>query len=299
MRPDAFAAVMATGIVSIAAEDHGFHRISDALIVVAVALFAALIIAAIFRLRPDLDDLDVPLQLLTFVAACAVVGTRLSWWPLGVVGLLGWLLLLPLALLGMWRYRWSGLRDRARGGWELAGVATSGLAIVAADLGFAAAAIGLLALAICLYCAMTGLVLWRAAHEPSAADLYQPDMWILMGGAAIATLAGDHIFEAGVEQIRPVTVVTWLVASAWIPLLVAASVRVARRQLVGSGLPAGDVLVGHVRDGCRNGLALADGDLAGVHVDRPGGVARHVSAHLLANSARLHTLRVDERAEIG
>ena len=226
MRPDAFAAVMATGIVSIAAEDHGFHRISDALIVVAVALFAALIIAAIFRLRPDLDDLDVPLQLLTFVAACAVVGTRLSWWPLGVVGLLGWLLLVPLALLAMWRYRWSGLRDRARGGWELAGVATSGLAIVAADLGFAAAAIGLLALAICLYCVMTGLVLWRAAHEPSAADLYQPDMWILMGGAAIATLAGDHIFEAGVEQIRPVTVVTWLVASAWIPLLVAASVRV-------------------------------------------------------------------------
>ena len=291
MRPDAFAAVMATGIVSIAAEDHGFHRISDALIVVAVALFAALIIAAIFRLRPDLDDLDVPLQLLTFVAACAVVGTRLSWWPLGVVGLLGWLLLLPLALLGMWRYRWSGLRDRARGGWELAGVATSGLAIVAADLGFAAAAIGLLALAICLYCVMTGLVLWRAAHEPSAADLYQPDMWILMGGAAIATLAGDHIFEAGVTADsagdgRDVDRRQRMDTAAG-----RGERASARRQLVGSGLPAGDVLVGHVRDGCRNGLAPADGDLAGVHVDRPGGVAHHLSAHLLAISARLHTLR--------
>ena len=173
----------------------------------------------------DFDDLDVPLQLLTFVAACAVVGTRLSWWPLGVVGLLGWLLLMPMALRAMWRYPWTGLRDRARGGWELAGVATSGLAIVAADVGLVGLAIGLLALAICLYCVVTGLVLWRAVHEPTAPDLFQPDAWILMGGAAIATLAGDHIYQAGVEDIRPVTVVTWIVASLWIPLLVAATVR--------------------------------------------------------------------------
>jgi hypothetical protein len=72
---------------------------------------------------------------------------------------------------------------------------------------------------------MTGLVLRRAAHEPSAPELYQPDMWILMGGAAIATLAGDSIDTAGLGEIRPVTVVTRIVASAWIPLLVAASVR--------------------------------------------------------------------------
>jgi hypothetical protein len=225
VKPDAFAAVMATGIVSIAAQDHGFDRISDALIVVAVALFAALAVAALVRLRPDFGDPDVPLQLLTFVAACAVVGTRLSWWPLGVACLLGWIALLPLALLAMWRHRWSGLRDRARGGWELASVATSGLAIVAADLSFVAAAIGLLALAISLYVVMTSLVLWRAAHAAKAAELYQPDVWILMGGAAIATLAGDHIHKAGVEQVRPVTVVTWIVASVWIPLLVAVSVR--------------------------------------------------------------------------
>ncbi len=225
MRPDAFAAVMATGIVSIAAADHGFHGISDVLAVISVVIFAALVIAALVWLRPDFDDLDVPIQLLTFVAACAVVGTRLGWWPLGVVGLLGWLVLLPMALRGMWRYRWTGLREHARGGGELASVATSGLAIVAGDLGFVGVAIGLLALAICLYCVMTGLVIWRAAHEPSAPELFQPDMWILMGGAAIATLAGDHIHKAGFVDIRPVTVVTWIVASLWIPVLVAASVR--------------------------------------------------------------------------
>lgn len=216
---------MATGIVSIAAQDHGFDRISECLAVVAVVLFAVLVIAAVARLRPDLGDVDAPIQMLTFVAACAVVGTRLHWWLLDVCALLGWLLLMPLVVRSMWRRRWTGLRDRARGGWELVSVATSGLAIVAADRGFVAEAIGLLALAICLYVAVTSLVLWRAAHEPAAPALYQPDVWILMGGAAIATLAGDHIHHAGVEDIWPVTVVTWIIAGAWIPVLVAASVR--------------------------------------------------------------------------
>lgn len=216
---------MATGIVSIAAEDHGFHRISDVLAVVSVAVLAGLVLAAVLRLRPDFGDHDAPIQMLTFVAACAVVETRLGWWPLGVVALLGWLLVMPLVVRNMWRYRGTGLRDRARGGGELVSVATSGLAILAADRGLVGVAIAVLAFAICLYCAMTSLVLWRAVHEPTAPELYQPDVWILMGGAAIATLAGDHIHMAGVEQIWPVTVVTWVVASAWIPLLVAASPR--------------------------------------------------------------------------
>jgi hypothetical protein len=47
----------------------------------------------------------------------------------------------------------------------------------------------------------------------------QPDIWILMGAAAIATLAGDHIDRAGLEAVRPVTVVTWYVATVWIPPL--------------------------------------------------------------------------------
>jgi hypothetical protein len=80
----------------------------------------------------------------------------------------------------LWRYRWTGLRDRARGGGELVSVATSGLAIIAADLGLVGLAIGLLVLAICIYCLMTGVVLWRAVHEPTAVELRQPDVWILM-----------------------------------------------------------------------------------------------------------------------
>ena len=44
MKPDAFAAVMATGIVSIAAADHGFQVASDVLVVLAAAAFPVLIV---------------------------------------------------------------------------------------------------------------------------------------------------------------------------------------------------------------------------------------------------------------
>jgi tellurite resistance protein TehA-like permease len=46
-----------------------------------------------------------------------------------------------------------------------------------------------------------------------------------MGGVAIMTLAGDHIHEAGIQWIRPATVVTWVVATVWIPPLVYVAVR--------------------------------------------------------------------------
>ena len=44
MRPDVFAAVMATGIVSIAAADHGYGVGSDGLVIVAAVAFAVLIV---------------------------------------------------------------------------------------------------------------------------------------------------------------------------------------------------------------------------------------------------------------
>lgn len=239
MRPDAFAAVMATGIVSIAAADHGYRGISSVLVMLAAVALAVLLVVAIVKLRPDFDDLDVPLMLFTFVAACAVVGTRLQCAALGVAGALAWVAVAALAVRLLWRDRWVGLRARARGGWELASVATSGLAIVAADIGWIGLAVALLILALCVYGLMTGLVLWRACHDRVAPELKQPDIWILMGGAAIATLAGDHIHKAGLAAIRPVTIVTWIVASVWIPLLVVWSARLREGNWWAAVFPLG------------------------------------------------------------
>ncbi|MGH3676294.1 MAG: tellurite resistance/C4-dicarboxylate transporter family protein [Mycobacterium sp.] len=238
MRPDAFAAVMATGIVSIAAEDHGYHVISDVLDGLAVAGLAVLVVVAAVGWRRDpLDfaDPDVPIRLFTFVAACAVLGARLAdhrpvLWVLGATALAAWLLLAPLVAHRMWSHRWTGLRDRAHGAWELASVATSGLAIVAADLALLGVAVGFWVLAIAVYLVMTGLILWRAAHDPTAPEGFEPDNWILMGGVAIATLAGDHIHHAGVDEVRDVTIGTWILATLWIPPLIYLGLRRINRR---------------------------------------------------------------------
>jgi tellurite resistance protein TehA-like permease len=230
VKPDSFAAVMATGIVSIAAMDHGYGVVSDVLIVLAAGALPLLIVAAAIAWRREswaLTDVDVALGLCSYIAACAVVGARLAehrivLWVLAGMALQGWLSLAPVVARRMWRDR-GGLRDRAHGGWELASVATSGLAIVMADLKIVFLAVLFLAIAIGVYLVMTGLIVWRTVRDPSAPELAQPDIWILMGGAAVATLAGDHIDEAGLTSVWPVTVVTWVFATAWIPPLVWAS----------------------------------------------------------------------------
>src|SRR6185295_11151462 len=217
VKPDTFAAVMATGIVSIAALDHGFRVVSDVLIVLAGGALPMLIAAAATAWRREswnLNDLDVAIRLCTYIAACAVVGARLAEYRVVL-----WVLA-PVVARRMWRDRGVGLRARAHGGWELASVATSGLAIVTADLKIVFLAVLFWVVAIGVYLAMTGLVVWRAIDDSSAPELLQPDIWILMGGAAIATLADDHIHKTGLESVRPVTMVTWIVATVWIPLLV-------------------------------------------------------------------------------
>ncbi|OBG68865.1 MULTISPECIES: tellurite resistance/C4-dicarboxylate transporter family protein [unclassified Mycobacterium] len=241
--PDVFAAVMATGILSIAARNHNYNWISDALGVIAslglVFLIALVGTTAVGRrrtLRWDLSDPDVTLRLFTFVAACAVIDTRLSAnvWVLrvlGAVGLCSWLVLLVVSARNMFARRWVALRDDAHGAWELGSVGTSGLAIVIARAAYQtgerwwlAVAVAVWAAAIVIYALMTWLILWRVVNERQDRDGFEPDTWILMGGMAIATLAGDNIHSLAptwlAAPVRIVTVVTWAMATLWIPPLI-------------------------------------------------------------------------------
>jgi len=251
LSPDAFAAVMATGIVSVSALDHHYRWISAALAAVAVLSLVAMIALAVAnsvvheKFPFALGDSDVVVRLFTFVAACAVLGARFEACPaairiLAAIAWLAWLVLLPLAIRSMWPHRWAGLRDRAHGAWELVSVATSGLAIITAHLALltrdcALFAVGLaaLVLAIGMYGLSTWLIVWRAVSAP-ADDIWRPDSWILMGGLAIATLAGDRLHRVGLaiatpdwllDTVRAVNVVTWILATLWIPPLIYATVR--------------------------------------------------------------------------
>jgi tellurite resistance protein TehA-like permease len=248
--PDVFAAVMATGILSIGARDHGYRWLSDALGVVAtvalVCLAALVVLSALGRRnRWDLTDPDVTLRLFTFVAACAVIDSRLSAnvWVLRLLGLAAlssWLVLTVLSARNMLAHNWAALRGRAHGAWELASVGTSGLAIVMAQLArhtghrwWLAVAVPMWAAAICVYGLMTWLIVWRAVGERRR-EGFAPDSWILMGGLAIATLAGDNIHALApawlAGPVRVGTVVTWVAASLWIPPLVYFGLRRIHRR---------------------------------------------------------------------
>jgi tellurite resistance protein TehA-like permease len=241
--PDVFATVMATGILSIAAANHHYRQISETMGILAslgLAVLVALVIVTHRFAQWDLKDPDVTLRLFTFVAACAVLDSRLASQPvlvqvLGVVALVSWLVLIVLSARNMSACAWSGLRDRAHGAWELASVGTSGLAIVAAKVArhtpehwWLAVAVPVWLAALCIYGLMTWLILWRSVAQRQnparEGGAFEPDTWILMGGLAIATLAGDNIHSLApawlTGPVLVVTVVTWVAATLWIPPLI-------------------------------------------------------------------------------
>jgi hypothetical protein len=135
----------------------------------------------------DFTDPDVTLRLFTFVAACAVLDTRLSsnvvvLRILGAVALSAWLVLIVLTARNMTAHRWAVLRDHTHGAWELASVGTSGLAIVMAQLSYYTGhrwwlvlAVPIWLAAIGIYVLMTWPVLWRVVAERQDRDGFEPD----------------------------------------------------------------------------------------------------------------------------
>ncbi|MEO7127070.1 MAG: tellurite resistance/C4-dicarboxylate transporter family protein [Nakamurella sp.] len=252
MAPDAFALVMATGIVSVAADDHGYRPVGAVLAALATAAFAVLAIAWGWHFLThrgdviaDFRDPDVALRMFTFVAGACVLGV--VWlrepsivWIFAACAGAGWLLLIPLSARDVRSRPRTELRNHVHGAWLLVSVATSGLATTAGDLAAGHSIGWLLYLGIVawvvawvLYVAVTYLILWRVWAQPFRAESIAPDAWILMGALAISALAGAHLLEASralapsavvSDAVQGAMMVVWIVATAWIPVLTAAQV---------------------------------------------------------------------------
>lgn len=251
MPPDAFAVVMATGIIAVDAHRQYFAHLDTAMTVIACAAFAVLVLDVAVRAATSsgmpfhhLRRPDTALRLFSFVAACAVLGARFRirpavLWPLGAVALVAWIILVPLATADVRTRPVADLREHAHGAWLLASVATAGLAITAADLGIIAPWAGWPVLSMAawllgalLYVATVGLIARRALARLAPQDV-TPDSWILMGAVAILTLATAHVdttlrdqgvFTGLVRATDPIIAVLWILATLWIPVLLAAEV---------------------------------------------------------------------------
>lgn len=246
--PNAFAFVMATGIVSAALAASRVQVASVVLLWVGVTGLVVLIVVLIAHLTRHADaaarDARDPRRAFgyfTLVAGMGVVTTGLSGIaPAGllviVVAVAGvvWLVLayaLPANLI--LRPHEAPVSADIDGSWFLLVVSAQSLAIALATLRFGdvatVIAIGLWGTGIVLYLIFATLILLRLLTVRNTPDSFTPSYWIFTGATAISVLAATHISRIGSGLDLPLVMrpfiagaafVLWAFGTWWIPLLI-------------------------------------------------------------------------------
>jgi tellurite resistance protein TehA-like permease len=241
---------MATGIISIEMEAHGFTVISWVMLVVTVVAFIALLVLNAWRFishRHELvDDFTHPLRgfgFYTFVAAANVLAVRIVSFGHGVA------LVLMLIATVLWLIRgyavpWTtrlGAGERpivaaANGTWFVWAVGAQSISVAATVLApydpghwLPLIAVGAWCLGLFLYVVDGVFVVMRLLSYPFGAEDLTPPYWVAMGAAAITALAGSKLatlppgpFADLVRQaIHPAAFFAWIVASWLLPALFA------------------------------------------------------------------------------
>jgi tellurite resistance protein TehA-like permease len=255
LNPGYFALVMATGIVSIAMENHHAYELSVVLLwltgieyLVLLCVYGWRVAAFRAAVAADLTDPARAFGYFTFVAATDVLGTRLAVdrhepaaLVLLAVGSIAWLV---LGYVVPWTAVLNHSRpvlQHANGTWFIWVVASQSIAVLAAGLepavGVGRRELALLAVfswsvGVFLYGAARAVVAARMlVHELRPADL-TPPYWVSMGATAITVVAGARIVQmadapmvtATRGLIAGMSVVFWAFGSWLIPALVAAGV---------------------------------------------------------------------------
>lgn len=253
LSPVYFALVMATGIVSVGCHFLELNALSMVLFYLNQVQYLILLLMLLLRLTLYFTDVKRDLTtditgpgFLTFVAGSCVLGIQYcllaKLFELGLmlwmISLVGWLFIgyTFLTIITI-KERKPSLPDSLNGGWLLFTVSTQGIAILGVQL------IGHLAIPIALhlfitlaafflglffYLLLISLVFFRLAFDPLSAKEFTPPYWVMMGAAAISALSGAILvltipkypfFSDLVPVVKGLTLMLWVVASWWIPLL--------------------------------------------------------------------------------
>ncbi len=245
---------MATGIVSIDAQQRGMPALAVSLFVLNALAYVVLILLTGLRLAwawsEVVADFTNPARgagFLTFTAGSCVLAAQCllvvrvaaAALALAVVGAISWAVLTYLLLLVVITGRRKpAFRRSINGNWLVAVVSTQSLAVIlillAADdgLGLSArwqfVALCLYLVGAALYLILITLIFYRLVFLPLAASSFTPPYWINMGALAISTLAGSLIVTHAqnrqsltemVPFVRGFTLFFWANATWWIPLL--------------------------------------------------------------------------------
>ncbi len=251
--PAYFALIMATGIVSIAADLLGFGLIAIGLLWLNIACYAILwllTVGRVFlfprRLLADLGDLKRGTGFLTIVAGTCIVGSQLvalkeAYHPALLLLLFGlglWVLLIyAVCTAFVITQDKPSLGEGINGTWLLFTVSTQSVSVLAGRLiphvpeqreTLAFLALSMFLVGCVLYIIIITLIFYRFTFfEMLPADLGAP-YWINMGAVAITTLAGSILAANNYHSpvlapllpfIAGFTLLFWSVATWWIPLL--------------------------------------------------------------------------------
>jgi tellurite resistance protein TehA-like permease len=246
--------VMATGIVSVAAQLREFPSIARALLAINVCFYVALwgltlIRVAVFRRHfiADLFDHGRSFGFFTTVAATCVLGNQFVivqarpqvaclLWMLGIVlwALVTYSVLTALTV----KPEKPSLADGINGGWLVAVVASQSVAtlgaLVTPSLSAARDVATFFSLMMwlgggMLYIWIIALIFYRYTFFPLDERQLAPPYWINMGAMAISTLAGTLFAQNAIgspllDQLHPfilgLTLLFWATATWWIPLLI-------------------------------------------------------------------------------
>ncbi|TEA79462.1 tellurite resistance/C4-dicarboxylate transporter family protein [Allopusillimonas ginsengisoli] len=254
LSPANFGMVMATGIVSLAAEYWRFAIISDTLFYLNNVLYGVLCVLTLWRLLtyPRLFFVDMFSHLqgpgfFTFVAATNVLGaqyvTMAGQYQVGVVlwviGVVAWLLLAYAIFTVLTVKKEKPTLDKGiNGAWLLAVVATQSIAVLSTLLAAHAGQVHRLELNFIalsmwlwggmLYIWMMSLIFYRYTFFRLSPSDLTPPYWINMGAMAISTLAGTLLIQNApqapyLESLLPFlkgfTIFYWATATWWIPML--------------------------------------------------------------------------------
>ncbi|MBN8726155.1 MAG: tellurite resistance/C4-dicarboxylate transporter family protein [Xanthomonadales bacterium] len=253
LEPGCFAAVMATGIASVDAAQHGLVWIARALLVVNIGVFGWLVALSLLRLArfrrrmfADLADARRGAGYLTFVAGAGVLGSQClmvieaprAAWLLWVLAFLAWIALSQAFFAVMITRRHKPpFAAGIGGGWLVLVVSTEAVAVLGNLLAMRGgpATEWLAVVALCAWLVGLAFYIWIGTlvvqrlvfHPLDPAELRAP-YWIAMGALAIVTLAGALIMQrppaGNLSAVFPFvtgfTLLAWALASWWIPLLV-------------------------------------------------------------------------------
>ncbi|MDA8346307.1 MAG: tellurite resistance/C4-dicarboxylate transporter family protein [Thermaerobacter sp.] len=250
--PGYFAFVMATGIVSTAADLFQLQFFSLLLLLLATVGYGVLIVLYVWRLiafpqetREDAINPGKAFGFFTFVAASNVLAVRYVTAGdlriavlLGGIGAIAWLALtytIPLGLmLGSSDHR---LGPSVNGSWLIWVVATQSVSTVASVFastgGSQAALLAFLAatywaIGTILYLVLITIITGRLLLSGMSAAELTPPYWINMGATAISVLAGARLLAvplpAELAALQPVVLgisfMLWAFGSFWIPAVV-------------------------------------------------------------------------------